>query len=89
MLQRTEGLPPAVWLRSRPAGVSLLSRWWRLPRLTLGTSILVRHHVLRSVDAFARAYAARSALGDGDELSAYERQALVEFRSSVRPVPWK
>jgi hypothetical protein len=51
--------------------------------------MLVRHHVLRSVDALARAYAARAALGDPDEMSAHERKALAEFRASVRPVPWK
>jgi hypothetical protein len=89
VLRRAEELPLVVWLRSRPAGASVLSRWWRLPRLTLGTSIHVRHHVLRSVDALARAYAAREALGDPDEISAHERQALTEFRASVRPVPWK
>jgi hypothetical protein len=87
VLRRAEDLPLIVWLRSRPAG--FLSRWWWLPRLTLGTSTLVRHHVLRSVDALARAYAARAALGDLDEMSAHERQALTEFRASVRPVRWK
>jgi hypothetical protein len=89
VLRRAEDLPLIVWLRSRPTGASVLSRWWRLPRLTFGTSTLVRHHVLRSVDALARAYAARAALGDLNEMSAHERQALTEFRASVRPVRWK
>jgi hypothetical protein len=89
VLRRAEDLPLVAWLRSRPAGASVLSRWLWLPRLTLGTSTLVRHHILRSVDALARAYAARAALGDLDEMSAHERKALTEFRASVRPVRWK
>ena len=87
-IRRAESLPPIVWLHSRPPRLSATSRL-KLPRLTLGASTLVRHHVLRSVDALLRDYAARAALGELDATGARERAALADFRASVQPVPWR
>ena len=87
VMQRAESLSLFVWLHSRPprlSATSLLS----FPRLTLGTSVLVRHHVLRAIDALLRDYAAKAALGELDAVGVSDRAALTDFRASVRPVPW-
>lgn len=73
-------------MRTRPAGCSPLARWWRLPRLTAGTSLIVRHHIIWSVDALIRTYAAQAALGELDERGEKEREMLADFRGSLRPV---
>lgn len=88
-LQRSERLPTILWMRTRPRGSAPFAGWLRLPRLTWGTSLLVLHHVSRSVDALSRAYAARAALGELDERGLRERQMLTDFRASLRPVKWQ
>ena len=57
ILARAERLPWILWSRTRAPGTSPLSRAWRLPRLTLGTShmVLFHDHALgRRVDASLR-----------------------------------
>jgi hypothetical protein len=88
-LNEAERLPLFALLASRPPYASALARWCRLPRLTLGTSVMVRHHVSRAVDALLREYSSRAALDGLDDASAADRQALMDFRASVRPVPWR
>lgn len=57
VLNQAEHLPTIVWIRTRPAGCSVLSRWWRLPRLTVGTSLFVLRHIGRSTEALLRLHA--------------------------------
>ena len=64
ILARAERLPWVLWIRTRAPGTSPLSRVWRVPRLTLGTSPMVLFHVTRSVDALMRVFAAKAALGE-------------------------
>lgn len=85
-LRRAEEIPALLWLPTRAAGTSPLARWWRLPRLTWGTSFFVRYHVSRSVDLLCRTYAARAAVGELDGTGVRERQMVVDFRESLQPV---
>lgn len=87
VLQATERLRTVEWLtiRSREESWAGSLRW---PRFTLGTRWLVRYHVIRAVDALLREHAARAALGELDESGVRDRQALTDFKDSLRPVHW-
>jgi hypothetical protein len=58
-------------------------RW--VPRLTWGTSLFARLHVLRATAELSRAYAARAALGELDKKGKRQRQMVDAFRASIRP----
>lgn len=87
VLRKSDDLAPAVWMRSRPPGDSPLSRWLWLPRSTIGTSTIVRIHVMRSVDSLLRLHARAAALQGADAARDRDRRALETFRASIRPVP--
>jgi len=89
ILARAERLPWILWSRTRAPGTSPLSRAWRVPRLTLGTSHMVLFHVTRSVDALMRVFAAKAALGELDEDGHRQRDMITTYRASLRPVRWR
>ena len=89
ILARAERLPWILWSRTRAPHTSLLSRVWRVPRLTLGTSHMVLFHVTRSIDALMRVFAAKAALGELDEEGHRQRDMITTFRASLRPVRWR
>jgi hypothetical protein len=82
-MHQATSLPLIVWVPCRPSQWRLLRPAYRLPRLTLGTRILLIRHIDRSLATLEHRYKAREALGSLSAEQTEDRDMCRKYRESL------